>query len=149
MIRVTIAHIATFAVISVLLGCAAPIEEQMGPQSFDEASIPIAGGTDKDILTAVQCAVEVADRYKFRYDASESANGRVFVTALWKGRPVTITLRYFRREGNIYIASKLSQPGDVFLEGGGRKLEQLYYSNLQAETNRKGLVIYGDPKAKP
>ena len=133
-----------------LSGCAAvPVEEQMGSQSFDEPSVAVAGGADEDILLAVQAAVDVADRYKFRYDASGSANGRVIVTALWKGRPVTLTLRFFRREGNIYIASNLSQPGDVFLEGGGQRLEQLYYSNLAAETARRGLVVYGDPNAEP
>ena len=148
--RVSITFVVMVALNLGLSGCAAvPVEEQMGPQSFDEPSVGVAGGADEDILRAVQTAVDVASRYKFSYDASGSANGRVVVTALWKERPVTLTMRFFRREGNVYIASKLSQPGDVLLEGGGQKLEQLYYSNLATEMARRGLVMYGDPTMEP
>lgn len=137
-------------------GLSVPIEEQMGLQSFSEPNVPVAGAEDAEILSAVEAAVSVASKLGFRSDASESAHGRVVVQALWRGCPVTLTMRFFRRaesaeyEGGIYIASSLlSLPGDVFISGGGRKIEQLYYSRLSEETARRGLRIYGDPSARP
>ncbi len=136
-------------------GLSVPIEEQMGPQSFSEPNVPVAGGEDAEIVSAVEAAVSVASKLGFRSDASESAHGRVVVQALWDGCPVTLTMRFFRRaesaeyEGGIYIASSLSRPGDVAASGGGRKIEQLYYSRLSEEEARRGLRIYGDPTARP
>jgi hypothetical protein len=77
----------------------AGVEEQMGPQVFSEPSVESAGGDDPKLVTAVESAVAVARKYQFRYDASESPKGRVVVTALWKGRPVTLTMRFFWKEG--------------------------------------------------
>ena len=145
-------------VLSICAGACAdrsvPIEEQMGPQSFSEPNVPVAGGEDAEILSAVEAAVSVASKLGFRSDASESAHGRVVVQALWHGRPVTLTMRFFRRaksaqhEGRIYIASSLSRPGDV-AASGGRKIEQLYYSRLSEETAWRGFRIYGDQTARP
>ena len=141
--------IAMFVVCWTFASCAGPIKDQIGPQTFRDPSVGIAGGSDAEILVAVESAVGVAQRFQFHYDASASANGRVVVTALWQGRPVTLTMRYFRKDNVIYIASMLSQPGDVFLTGGGQKIEQLFYSNLATETARRGLRILGDPNARP
>jgi hypothetical protein len=132
-----------------LAACAGPIEEQMGPQSFSEASVGTAGGGDAQVLAAVESAVHVAQKHAFHYDASASANGRVVVRALWRGRPVTLTMRFFRQGDTLRIASSLDQPGDLFLEGAGQKIEELFYSELAAETARRGLQITGDPSARP
>jgi len=121
----------------------------MGSQSFDNPSVEIAGCDDPEILAAVESAVTVAKKCGFHYDASGSENGRVVVNALWKNRPVTLTMRFFRKEGGLYIASALTQPGDVALAGGGNKIEQLFYSNMSKETIRRGLIIYSDPSARP
>ncbi len=136
-------------------GLSVSIDEQMGPQSFGEPNVPVAGGEDAEIVSAVEAAVSVASKLGFRSDASESAHGRVVVQALWHGRPVTLTMRFFRgaesaqHEDGIYIASSLTRPGDVAASGGGQKIEQLYYSRLSEETARRGLRIYGDPTARP
>ena len=147
-----IRFLGLITVISVV-GCATtaslPINEQMGPQSFRDPSVAIAGGSDAEILAAVECAVSVAQRFQFHYDASASANGSVVVKALWQNRPVTLTMRFFRKDGAIYVASALSQPGDVFAAGGGQKIEQLFYSNLATETAQRGLRIFSDPNARP
>ena len=132
-----------------VIGCAGTTEEQMGSQSFDNPSVEIAGCDDPEILAAVESAVTVAKKCGFHYDASGSENGRVVVNALWRNRPVTLTMRFFRKEGGLYIASALTQPGDVALAGGGNKIEQLFYSNMSKETIRRGLIIYSDPSARP
>ena len=144
--------ILALAVLIALLtagGCAASNQQAMGPQVFAEPDIAPAGGSDREIQSAVQAAVDVAHQLQFHYDASGSADGRVVVTALWQGRPVTLTMRFFRKEGSVYIASSLSQPGDVSLEGGGEQLEQAFYSRLATETGQRGLQILGDPSARP
>jgi hypothetical protein len=146
--------LALVAIISVV-GCATTvstpgaIKDQMGSQSFHDQNIGIAGGSDAEILTAVESAVSVAQSFQFHYDASASANGRVVVRALWQGRPVTLTMRFFRKDAAIYIASALSQPGDVAVAGGGQKIEDLFYSSLATETARRGLRIFGDQNARP
>ncbi len=140
---------ATFVVCWTFASCAGPIKDQMGPQAFRDPSIGTAGGSDAEILAAVESAIAVAQRFQFHYDASASANGRAVVMALWQGRPVTLTMRFFRKDNAIYIASMLNQPGDVALAGGGQKIEQLFYSNLAAETARRGLRILGDSNARP
>lgn len=123
--------------------------DEMGPQSFSQPNVEIAGGSDPEILDAVEGAVAISRELGFYYDASRSAEGRVLVEALWKGRPVTLTMRFFRKQGSLYIASSLRQPGDVSLERGGQKIEQLFYSKLFEETKRRGLQIYGDPTTPP
>ena len=146
-----VTRFVSVAVVSVscvvmLSGCATSVEEGMGPQVFQEPNVSAAGGTDKDIQSAVETAVNVAQSLQFHYDASSSANGRVVVTALWKNRPVTLTMRFFRKDGSVYIASSLTQPGDVF---EGEKIERLFYSRLAEEAGRRGLRILGDPSARP
>ena len=125
------------------------VQEQVVPPLFDEPGIEVAGSDDAEILEAVDAAVSVAENHGFQYDASDSENGRVVVKALWKGRPVTLTMRFFRKESGLYIASAMEQPGDVFLSGGGKKIEQIFYPDLLQETTRRGLTIYGDPQATP
>lgn len=129
----------------------APIQEQMGPQVFSEPDIPIAGGDDAGVLRAVEAAVLVSSELGFRHDASGSNKGRVDVEARWKGRPVVLKMRFQRREASaqyqegIYLSSRLTQPGDVYLEDGGQKIERLFYSRLFEVTTQRGLRIYGDP----
>lgn len=94
-------------------------------------------------------AVGVAQKLQLHYDASSSANGRVVVAALWQNRPVKLTMRFFRKAGSVYIASSLTQPGDVALKGGGEKIEQLFYSRLAEETASRGLRVLGDPSTRP
>ena len=125
------------------------LQEQVVPPLFDEPGIEVAGSDDAEILEAVDAAVSVAENHGFQYDASDSDNGRVVVIALWEGRPVTLTMRFFRKESGLYIASAMEQPGDVFLSGGGKKIEQIFYPDLLQETTRRGLTIYGDPQATP
>ncbi len=125
------------------------VQEQVASPLFDEPSIEVAGSDDAEILEAVDAAVTVGNNHGFQYDASDSDNGRVVVIALWKDRPVTLTMRFFRKESGLYIASALEQPGDVFLSGGGKKIEQIFYRDLGEETMRRGLEIQGDPRATP
>ena len=125
------------------------VQDEVGPPLSDEPSIEVTGGDDAEILEAVDAAVTVAMNHGFEYDASDSENGRVVVKALWKDRPVTLTMRFFRKEDGLYIASSLNQPGDVFLKGGGQKIEQIFYPDLFQETTRRGLTIYGDAQAIP
>jgi hypothetical protein len=125
------------------------VQEQAVPPLFDEPSIEVTGSDDAEILEAVDAAVSVAKNHGFEYDASDSENGRVVVLALWKNRPVTLTMRFFRKESGLYIASAMEQPGDVFLSGGGKKIEQIFYPDLFRETTRRGLTIYSDAQATP
>ena len=127
--------------------CAAQ-NEGVVPPLFDEPSIE-AASDDAEILEAVDAAVTVAKNQGFQYDTSDSENGRVVVTALWKGRPVTLTMRFFQKESGLYIASAMEQPGDVYLAGGGQKIEQIFYPDLLQETTRRGLTVHGDPEAQP
>ncbi len=152
-------HLLAIGALILLVGCAVlklgTAQEQMGPQTFSEPSLPIAGGEDPEVLRAVEAAVSVAAEFGFRHDASRSRKGRVDVQALWKGRLVTLKLRFQRREASgfygegIYISSRLIQPGDVFIERGGQKLERLFYSRLSEVTAQLGLEIYGDPTPDP
>ncbi len=125
------------------------VQEQVDPPLFDERSIEVAGSADVEILEAVDAAITVAKYHGFQYDASDSENGRVVVKALWKGHPVTLTMRFFRKEDGLYIASSVKQSGDVALSGGGTKIEQIFYPDLLEETTRRGLTIFGDPRATP
>ncbi len=133
----------------------ATIQEQMGPQVFSDPDIPIAGGEDAGVLRAVEAAVSVSSELGFRHDASGSKKGRVDVEARWKGRPVTLKMRFQRREASaqyqegIYLSSSLTQPGDVHVEGGGQKIERLFYSRLSEVTTQLGLRLYGDPTSDP
>ena len=89
-----------------------------------------------EVLRAVEAVLSVSSELGFRHDASGSEGGRVDVEALWKGRPVTLKMRFQRREGSaryeegIYLSSRLEQRADVLLEGGGQKIERLFYSRL-------------------
>ncbi len=145
---------------ALLVGCAT-VQQEMGPQTFSEPDIPIAGGEDAGVLLAVEAAVSVSSEFGFRHDASGSRKGRVDVHALWKGRPVTLKMRFQRRDASglyregIYISSLLTQPADVAMgswpgaKGGGQKLERLFYSRLFEVTTQLGLEIYGDPTLDP
>ena len=133
-------------------GCATlsqPIETQMGPQSFTEKSVGLKQGGDPNINRYITTAISIAESLGFYYDASDSENGRVIVQALWKGKPVTMKMRYFNKNKAVYIASAVEQPGDVFLEKGGQKIEQLYYLKLRNELTKRGLHLIGDPNTKP
>jgi len=148
----SIALAAALAVLST--GCVTT-REQLGPQTFNEPSVPIAGGDDPEILRALEAAVSVSSEFGFRHDASRSSIGRVDVEALWKGRPVTLKMRFQRRSRSdrgregIYVSSSCKQPADVFLEGGGQKIERLFYSRLHEVTTQRGLQIFGDPDSDP
>lgn len=131
------------------LAYAGPVEKDMGPQSFSEPSVESAGGSDTLIVIAVECAVAAARKYAFHYDASGSAEGRVIVKALWKGDPVTLTMRFFKREPSLYIASSLNQSAKNFLKKRGQKIESLFYSQLLQEAKQRGLSILSDSSAKP
>ena len=133
--------------IAALLG--ATVEKEMGPQVFAEPSVESVGANDSVIVSAVDSAVAAAQKYQFYYDASKSPDGRVVVKALWKGDPVTLTMRFFRKEGAVYIASSLTQSGALSLKRRGETIEKLFYSQLLEETKRRGLEIYGDPTAIP
>ena len=141
--------VGSLAFCCVLAACAGSSKQQAEPQSFESPSREIAGGQDSEIVSAVEAAVDAAKKNQFHYDASGSADGRVVVTALWKARPVTLTMRFYRKADGIYIASKLTQPGDVALKGGGQEVEQLFYSTLATETARRALKIYSDPGTQP
>ena len=121
----------------------------MGVQKFEQPSVGNSGNNDADVNNAIDAAITVANSLQFNYDASDSKNGRVIVRALWKGKLVTMTMRFFKRENKLTIATALNQPGDVFLSKGGQKLESLYYSRLRNEITRRGLVLYGDLRARP
>ena len=131
------------------------MQGQIGPQAFSDPDVPIAGGEDPEILGAVEAAVSVSSEFGFRHDASGSERGKVVVEALWKGRPITLTMRFRRREesaqakAEIYLSSKLTQPGDVSLVGGGEQIESLFYSRLREVTTERGLRIVADPAPDP
>jgi len=127
----------------------ASVEKDMGPQSFKEPSIESAGGSDSSIGLAVEAAVATARKYQFYYDASGSPEGRVVVKALWKGDPITLTMRFFRKEEALYIASAMTESAKSFMKKRGQKVEQLFYTQLLLETKQRGLEIFSDPNAKP
>ena len=127
----------------------ADVLKDMGPQVFSEPSVESVGGDDAQITSAVEAAVAVAKQNQFHYDASGSREGRVVVVANWKGRPITLTMRFFKKEGALYIASGLSQPGDLSLKHRGEKIEGLYYTQLLAETKQRGLQLFADANARP
>jgi hypothetical protein len=127
----------------------ASVEKDMGPQSFEEPSIESAGGDDSSVVLAVEAAVATARTYHFYYDASGSPEGRVVVKALWKGDPMTLTMRFFRKEGALYIASALKQSAKSFMKKRGQKVEQLFYVHLSQETKQRGLEIFSDRDAVP
>lgn len=148
MLRIMIVLVGTITLCS-CTGCAGTTQEQMGPQSFDRPSVEPVGCDDPEILQAVEAAVAVARSHSFHSDASGSRNGRVVVTALWKGDPVTLTMRFYRSRGQLSLASARRESGDALLSGGGRKIELLFYGDLLAETMRRGLAIFGNPHAEP
>ena len=127
----------------------ASVEKDMGPQSFKEPSIESAGGNDSSVALAVEAAVATARKYQFHYDASGSPEGRVMVKALWKGDPITLTMRFFRKEEALYIASAMTESAKSFMKKHGQKVEQLFYTQLLMETKQRGLEILSDRDAKP
>jgi hypothetical protein len=147
------------AVAILLTGCVAPslktIQEQMGPQTFSEPNINIAGGEDAGILHVIEAAVSVSSEFGFRHDASASRKGRVDIQALWKGQLVELKMRFQRREAlgpymeGIYITSMVTQPALVFLEKGGEKIERLFHSRFSTVIKQRGLRIFGDPNLDP
>ena len=141
----TIISLCGMAAVLGLAACSGPIEEEMGPQIFDTPSIAMTGVAHEEVMAAVDAAVETAETFGFRYDASRAADGFVDVHALWKGSPVTMTMRFYRRSGRLFIATALDQPGDVFLDGGGAKLEQLFYTDLGLRTTERGLALHASP----
>ena len=127
----------------------ASVEKQMGPQAFAEKSVESSGGSDSLIAVAVDAVVVTAHKYQFHYDASGPGDGRVVVKALWKGDPVVLTMRFFRKDAAIYIASATQQSAKTFQKKGGQKIEALFYSQLAQETKQRGLQILSDSTAKP
>jgi hypothetical protein len=134
---------------SLLVHAGGSIEKDMGPQTFTEPSIESAGNDDSLIVIAVETALAAARKYQFFYDASGSVEGRVVVKTLWKGDPITMTMRFFRKEEVLHIASGLSQSAKSYLKKRGQKVEQLFYSQLLQEAKQRGLQILSDRDAKP
>ena len=136
-------------VVAILAGAACgSVVDDMGPQHFSEPNIRSTPGADKEISAAVDAAVTVADSLKFRYDASASSGGRVIVTALWKDKPVTLTMGFFKKDSALNIATSITQPVDVAADGGGEKIESLFYSRLGDEAEKRGLTINGEAMSK-
>jgi len=127
----------------------ASVEKDMGPQSFKEPSIESAGGSDSSVVLAVEAAVATARKYQFYYDASGSPEGRIVVKALWKGDPISLTMRFFRKEEALYIASAMTQSAKSFMKRRGQKVEELFHTQLLLETKQRGLEIISDRDAKP
>ena len=148
---------AGILVLSVLVGvvssdpvrAASSVEKQMGPQVFAEKSVESIGGSDSLLTVAVDAAVLTARKYQFYYDASGSGDGRVIVKALWKGDPIVLTMRFFRKDAAIYVASATQQTAKTFMNKGGQKIEDLFYSHLAQETKQRGIQLFSDSSAKP
>ena len=69
--------------------------------------------------------------------------------ALWKGDTLTMTMRFYKKDEALYIASAVSQSAKSFQKKRGQKVEQQFYSELLPETKRRGLEILSEPGAKP
>jgi hypothetical protein len=129
--------------------CVSPdITKDMGPQTFPDPPLESAGSADPGIATAVESAVTVANECGFHYDASGSQQGRVVVTALWKGDPVTFTMRFFRKEEQLCLADMTVFSGSTPFDKA-RRIGDLYYERLARETQLKGLQIQSDPNVAP
>jgi hypothetical protein len=128
------------------VGESSSVEKQIGPQTFAEKSVESAGATDSLIAMAVECAVASARNHQFWYDASGSAEGRVVVKALWKGDPVVLTMRFYRKDSVSYIASKLEQTATTLMNKGGEKIENLYYGELAVQTKQRGIQLRSGPE---
>jgi len=126
------------------IGADAATQDAMGAQSFAESSIESQGAKDRDVASAVEAAVKTARTLGFYYDASKSSEGQVVVRAKWQEREVTLTLWFHRKASALYLSSRTSQGGDTLLNGGGQKIERLFYSRMHAETERRKLQIYAD-----
>lgn len=129
--------------------CAAPAALELGPQTFTQPSIESSGASDPDVASAVDAAVTVARGFGFRYDASGSMSGRVVVTALAQGEPVTLTMRFFKQGEALVIASMTSQSGTALLQNAGGRVEDQFYGKLVEEARHRRLQIVSDPNAFP
>jgi len=119
------------------------VQEQVVPPLSDEPSIEVGGSADVEILEAVDCAVTIAKSQGLEYDLTNADNGIVVVHAFWRKRPVTLGMRFFLKNGDIYIASVVHGDAYVFMRKGHKKVEKKFYKALVKEQQRRGLVIYG------
>ena len=94
-----------------------------------------------DISEAMNCAVTVADSFGWEYELKD--DGIVIVHAFWKKKPVTLGMRFFIKNGDIYIASVVESETYVFMRKGHKKIEKKFYKALAKENKRRGLVVYG------
>jgi hypothetical protein len=119
-------------------------QNEMGSQPSASASVESSGADDPEIASAVEAAVATASALGFTYDASKSRDGEVVVHANWQGKEVTLTMRFHRKSGSIYISSRTNQGAETFMSGGGANIEKMFYAKLHAETDRRKLRIYAD-----
>jgi hypothetical protein len=119
-------------------------QNEMGEQSSVSANVESSGAGDPQIASAVEAAVETARSLGFNFDASKSRDGEVVVHAKWQGKEVILTMLFHRKSGAIYISSRTNQGAETFMNGGGAKIEKMFYAKLHAETDRRNLRIYAD-----
>ena len=55
---------------------------------------------------------------------------------------------FFKKDGALNIASSITQPVEVAAQGGGEKIESLFYSRLADEAEKRGLKINGEAMSK-
>lgn len=117
----------------------------MGPQEGLPPSFGKIGGFDPDIRAAIAAVLTVAERHGFSYDASGSPRGRCEVTAMWQGRPVRMSMRFFRADGRIWFGYRLyvSEDDDALLEGG-ELLEEFLQAEFIDEAHARGVAVYAD-----
>jgi hypothetical protein len=119
-------------------------QNAMGEQSSAGANVESSGSDDPQIASAVDAAVKTASALGFNYDASKSKDGEVVVHAKWQGKDVTLTMLFHRKSGAIYISSRTNQGAETYMNGGGAKVEKLFYGKMHEETDRRKLRIYAD-----
>jgi hypothetical protein len=124
---------------------------KFGDQQFENPSVASQGAADQKVEQCVDIAIDVAKRLGLYYDGSRSREGIVTVRALWNGEPVTLKMKFFRKNMlDLYIASSLEMSGDAVLHiDEGQKIERAYYGELMKATNDKIITLYGDPHTVP
>ena len=113
------------------------------PEVLDavDAAVP-----DPEILDAVDAAVTVANNQGLEYDLTYMYDGVVVVYTFAKKKPVTLGMRFFLREGDLYISSVLQAEGVSATKRGPKRAEKKFYKGLQEENERRGnRCCYGVP----
>ena len=113
------------------------------PEVLDavDAAVP-----DPEILDAVDAAVTVANNQGLEYDLTYMYDGVVVVYTFAKKKPVTLGMRFFLREGDLYISSVLEAEGLSATKRGPKRAEKKFYKGLQEENERRGnRCCYGVP----